>query len=208
LRDSKQVAASVVARDVKRHSLSPSEPGVGESSKEMTSNVKSAGYQLDEAATGNTKTRDNESPLETVRKSRRELTANIKLADYHLEEPGVMRKSVNDRNIKKLSTDTKYHHLEGPSKRTEESRESTVNDKQSCLQHEEAKTQDDNEMPGAIRKSVRERKPTRTFEETLIAEHQQKQADSCKRAATSTRPTVATKIRKLLSSLDDDDVPF
>lgn len=200
-RDSKQVAASVVSRNVKRHSLSRSESVVGESSKAMTLDVKSAGYQLDP------KIRDDDSPPETVRKSGRELTANIKLADYHVEEPSAMRKSLSDRNIKKLSTDTKDHHLQGPNTIANESRESTVNDKQSCHRLEETKTKDDNQKPVTIRKSVRDRKPTRTIEETLIAEHQQKQADSCKRAATSTRPTVATKIRKLLSSLDDDDVP-
>jgi hypothetical protein len=84
-------------------------------------------------------------------------------------------------------------------------RELTTNVKLADYQHLQSHVNDDGDQkPAAVRKSSRDRRPPRTYEEMLIAEQQQYQN---KRSAPS-KPTAAAKIQKLLSSLDDDYVPI
>lgn len=107
---------------------------------------------------------------EVVRsRSGRELTANVKLAGYQVQTVGG-----------------------GGTNKREEDRHD--------IDDEEDK------KPAAIRKSVRENKPTRTYEEIMIAEQTLKKR-SASPSTLQSQPSKANKIQKLLSSLNNDHVP-
>jgi len=130
---------------------------------------------------------------EAVRRSGsgRELTASVKLAGYQVPRLGLggTATTATTTSSKKENADKEKRSVDN-NKGDDEEEDHTIT------------------KPTAVRKSAREKKPTRTYEEIMIAEQTLKKRPSSPSSSSSLQPSKANKLQKLLSSLNNDyDVP-